>query len=302
MAALAPEPGPVVVVGSVNMDLVFTGLSALPAPGQTVGASDYQALPGGKGANQASAASAAGARVELVARVGDDELGAAALRDLSERGVGLHSTEVVPGATGVAGVLIDQHGENVVIVAPGANATLGPDSAQHPDLEHAVVLACLEIPLPTVLAWARLCRERGGTFVLNPAPARPLPPELLGLVDVLTPNETELAALGDAGQLLELGVGAVVVTLGAAGVRLHTAAGTIERPAYPVEVVDTTGAGDAFNGVLAAALAEGRALPDAVDLAAAAGALATRRVGARAALAGRDELLDLVSRSAAASA
>lgn len=299
MIAATPAPGLVIVVGSVNMDLVFTGLQSLPRAGQTVSATGFETLPGGKGANQASAAAAAGARVELVARVGSDSLGDAALSDLQARGIGLAGTSRVDGPTGVAGVLIDEAGENVVIVAPGANAALGPDSAAGIDEHRAVVLACLEIPLPTVLAWARLARERGWTFVLNPAPARPLPPELLQLVDVITPNQTELAALGNPQKLLEQGIGAVVVTLGAEGARLHTASGTVHQPAYPVHVVDTTGAGDAFNGALAAALAEGQALLDAVAFAAASGALATRRVGARSALASRDELLALLSRGPA---
>ena len=299
MIAATPAPGLVIVVGSVNMDLVFTGLTALPRAGQTVSAAGYETLPGGKGANQASAAAAAGARVELVARVGSDSLGDAALSDLGSRGIGLTGTSRVDGPTGVAGVLIDEAGENVVIVAPGANAQLGPDSVADVEASRVVVLACLEIPLPTVLAWARTSRERGWTFILNPAPARELPAELLALVDVITPNQTELQALGDAGQLVAHGIGAVVVTLGAEGAQLHTASGTVHQPAYPVDVVDTTGAGDAFNGALAAALAEGQALADAVAFAAASGALATRRVGARAALASRDELLALLSRGPA---
>lgn len=292
-----PQPA-VIVVGSVNMDLVFTGLAALPQPGETVPASAYRTLPGGKGANQASAAAGLGADVHLVACVGDDDLGDAALADLAARGVGLGHVGRTEGATGVAGVLIDRSGENVVIVAPGANAALGPDSVAAADPftgREVVVVACLEVPIETVLAWARVAREHGWTFILNPAPARELPNELLDLTDIVTPNATELASLATAADLVARGIRAVVVTRGGEGVDVTTADGTEHVPPFAVDVVDTTGAGDAFNGALAAALAEGQELRDAVAFAAAAGALATRRVGARDALPSREEVLALRS-------
>ena len=173
----------VIVIGSINMDLVFTDLDHLPEPGETVRSRTFAIMPGGKGANQASASARLGTDTRLVARVGDDDLGTQALADLSAAGLDVSLVARVGGATGVAGVLIDRTSENVVIVAPGANAELTADTvAAAPELDHAVVLACLEIPMDTVLAWARLARQRSWTFVLNPAPAQPLPDELLPLI------------------------------------------------------------------------------------------------------------------------
>ena len=284
---------PVIVVGSINMDLVFTDLDHIPEPGETVRSRTFAIMPGGKGANQASASARLGTETQLVARVGDDDLGTQALNDLAATGVDISLAERVTGATGVAGVLIDRTSENVVIVAPGANARLGTDTIEHaPDVEHAVVLACLEIPMETVLAWARLAQQRGWPFVLNPAPAQALPDELLPLISVLTPNETELEQIGrTTGELLDAGVGAVVVTLGAEGAAIHRPGSPVAtQSTFPVNPVDTTGAGDAFNGALAASLAAGHPLEAAVARGCAAGALATQAVGARASQPTLDEL------------
>ena len=277
---------PVIVVGSVNVDLVFADLEHLPAPGETVRSSGFATLPGGKGANQASAAAKLGAAVSLVARVGTDDHGDLALAALDGDGVDLALTARIDGATGVAAVLVDDRGENVVVVAPGANATLGPDSiGDAPDAEHAVVLACLEVPTDTVLAWSRLARARGWTFVLNPAPAQLLPDELLANVDVLTPNESELVAVGrTVEELLDAGVGAVVVTRGARGAELHRRGRPVHaQPSFDVHAIDTTGAGDAFNGGLVAALSQGLDLEHTLEWGCAAGALTTTGLGARAA-------------------
>jgi ribokinase len=284
---------PVIVVGSVNMDLVFTDLDHIPEPGETVRSRTFAIMPGGKGANQASASARLGTTTKLIARVGGDDLGAQALSDLAASGVDVSLIERVTGATGVAGVLIDRTSENVVIVAPGANAQLSPDTVEAaPDLEHAVVLACLEIPMETVVAWARLAQQRGWPFVLNPAPAQALPDELLPLISVLTPNQTELEQTGRSiEELLDAGVGAIVVTLGAEGAAIHrTGAPVALQSTFPVDPVDTTGAGDAFNGALAASLAAGHPLEAAVARGCAAGALATRAVGARASQPALDEL------------
>jgi ribokinase len=283
----------VIVVGSVNMDLVFTGLDHIPAPGETVRSGSFAIMPGGKGANQASASARLGMPTTLVARVGSDDLGTQALADLTASGVDVSLVERVDAATGVAGVLIDRTSENVVIVASGANALLSAETAgAAPQLDHAVVLACLEIPMETVIAWARLAHDRGWPFVLNPAPAQPLPDELLPMISVLTPNETELQQIGrTTDELLDAGIGAVVVTLGAEGAAIHRAdRATSTQPTFPVHPVDTTGAGDAFNGALAASLAEGHSLEAAVARGCAAGALATQAVGARASQPTRDEL------------
>ena len=276
---------PVIVVGSINMDLVFADLDHIPAPGETVRSRSFSVLPGGKGANQASASARLGVPTQLVARIGNDDLGNRALTDLEAGGVDTSFVERVTGPTGVAGVLIDDESENVVIVAPGANARLAAATAERPsEHDEAVVLACLEIPIETVVAWARVAKERGWTFVLNPAPARELPGELLPLIDVLTPNQTELEQIGrSTDELLDAGVGAIVVTLGSQGAAIHRKdAPTIRQSAFAVDPIDTTGAGDAFNGALAASLASGHRLEAAVARGCAAGALATREIGARA--------------------
>ena len=277
---------PVIVVGSVNVDLVFTALERLPAPGETVRSSGFEVLPGGKGANQACAAAKLGAAVSLVARVGTDDNGDLALAELESDGVGLALTRRVDGPTGVAAVLVDDLGENVVVVAPGANARLAPDSVDDAlDAEHAVVLACLEVPVDAVLAWSQVARSRGWTFVLNPAPAQALPDELLANVDVLTPNESELVGISrTVEELLEKGAGAVVVTRGARGAELHRRGHPVHtQPAFDVHAIDTTGAGDAFNGGLVAALSQGLDLEQALQRGCAAGALTTTGLGARAA-------------------
>lgn len=290
----------VIVVGSINMDLVFTGIPSLPRPGQTVTSAGFEVHPGGKGANQASAAAALGADVRLVAAVGTDDFAEQALADLDSRGVNLDAVSRVDGPTGVAAVLLESSGENIVIVTPGANGALsGATTAASSADAAAVVLACLEVPVPAVLAWAQEAARRGWPLVLNPAPApaQPLPPELLALTTVITPNETELESLGGVDALLAAGVKNVVVTRGAHGADLFEGASRgIHQQAFAVEPVDTTGAGDAFNGALATALAEGSSLAEAVEIAAATGAIATLGLGARSSLPSRAEVDKLRAR------
>jgi ribokinase len=313
MTELAPRPT-VIVVGSVNMDLVFTGIATLPTPGQTVASSGFQIMPGGKGANQASAAARLGAQVEFVAAIGTDDLGDQAYADLQASGINLANVARVNTSTGVAGVLIEDSGENVVIVVPGANATLKATDAapiaagisasiasDAPSAAAVVVLACLEVPIDVVTAWSRVASERGWTFILNPAPApaAPLPAELLANTTIITPNETELTALGDGtvGFLQSAGVDTVIVTRGGDGADLHeSGAELFHQPAFPANPVDTTGAGDAFNGALAFAIAAGHGIRDAVSIAGATGALSTRRVGARDALPTPAEVAELRGR------
>jgi ribokinase len=278
----------VVVVGSVNVDLVGAG-GRMPAPGETVAMSRFAETHGGKGGNQASAAAALGAETHLVGAVGDDDRGRAAVRDLRSRGVRVDALRTVPAPTGVAIILVDDEGENAIAIVAGANATV--TASQVTDaLEliegDAVVVACLEIPLPAIEAAASVAAARGWPMVLNPAPAppSPLPPSLIALCTVLTPNETEAELMGGPDALLASGAGAVVVTRGGAGSAIHSVRGEHHVPAFPAEVVDTTGAGDTFTAALAVALSEGNELPDAVRFAAAAGALSTERFGARGAL------------------
>jgi ribokinase len=289
----------VVVVGSANVDLIMR-MTHLPAPGETVIGASSSRAPGGKGANAAAAAARLGARTWFVGAVGDDELGRWTREDLESSGVDctLLATSGLP--TGVAHIWLDEAGENSIAVASGANGGVTADDVERAlariEEAEAVVLTNLEIPDEAVAAAARHAEGRGWRLVLNPAPAHPVAAEILARCSVVTPNETEAQVLAEEGDLLETGVDAVVVTLGARGAELRRR-GTeaVRQPPFPVEVLDTTGAGDAFSATIAWALADGRELEDAVRLAAGAGALATRGVGARSSLADRAELEAFVS-------
>jgi len=279
---------PVVVVGSINIDLVAAG-GRMPRPGETVSMERFAEVQGGKGGNQASAAAALGARVHFVGAVGSDHWGEAARADLAGRGIDVSGLATVDGATGVAIILVDDGGENSIAIVPGANAAVTPEAVESAlaalDLDDAVLVACLEIPLESVVAAARIGVARGWRVVLNPAPARELPAELVAAATVITPNETEVDALGGAEALLAAGAGAVVVTRGGEGVEVHPADGAAYQVAASrADIVDTTGAGDAFTAALAVALASGRELGDAVAWASAAGAIATEGFGARGSL------------------
>jgi len=279
---------PVVVVGSINIDLVAAG-GRMPRPGETVSMEGFAEVQGGKGGNQASAAAALGARVHFVGAVGSDHWGEAARADLVGRGIDVSGLATVEGATGVAIILVDDGGENSIAIVPGANAAVTPEAVESAlaalDLDDAVLVACLEIPLESVVAAARVGVARGWRVVLNPAPARELPAELVAAATVITPNETEVDALGGAEALLAAGAGAVVVTRGGEGVEVHPADGAAFRVAASrADIVDTTGAGDAFTAALAVALSNGSELGDAVAWASAAGAIATEGFGARGSL------------------
>jgi ribokinase len=303
MRETEPTPSSVVVVGSINVDLVVS-VPRLPAPGQTVIGGEHWRAPGGKGGNQAAAAARLGAGVALVASVGDDDLGRDAIEDLRLGGVDVTGIGRVNGVpTGVALIVVDGDGENQIAVASGANSRLQALDVQAEVARRRpkVVLAALEIPDDAVLAAARGAAEVGAMFLLNPAPYREIPTEILTIVDVLTPNQHEAAALaGPAdealgwGKLFERlsadGVRKLVVTLGSRGAAIHAADGETLVAAPEVDAVDATGAGDAFNGALAASLAEGRGMDEAVRRAVAAGSMATRARGARAGLPTRDEL------------
>ena len=295
-----PEPS-VVVVGSVNADLVVS-VAELPRAGETVTGGTFARHGGGKGANQAVAAARAGARVAMVGAVGADDLGDEALRELAADGVDVAAVARLDGVpTGVAAIVVDAAGENFVAVASGANAEIDAAVVEEavPRLigrgSDGIVLLGHEVLEPVVAAGIRAGREAGWRVVLNPAPARPLADDLEGVV--LTPNAHEAHALtGEqdvetAARALAERTGApVLVTLGAEGALLLD--GEAERlPAPAVEVVDTTGAGDAVNGALAAELAAGRPLREAARFAMAAAALSTRVAGARAGMPRRDEVL-----------
>jgi len=267
----------VTVIGSLNLDVVI-GLDRVPSAGETVLATGQHLVPGGKGLNQAVACARAGARTRMIGAVGDDDAAQLLLDAGAVSGVDVGGVRRVAGPSGTTWVMVQADGDNAIVVHPGANGTLdglGPD-----DLEavegSAVLVMQLEIPLAAVLSAALVARSVGTTVVLNAAPARALPPQLLDAVDVLVVNEHEAAELGSAvGQAR-----AVVVTLGAAGARLTDAAGTRAVAGIPATVVDTTGAGDAFTGYLAAGLASGLSLDNAVARAVVAGAIAVETPGA----------------------
>ncbi|HET6387386.1 MAG TPA: ribokinase [Armatimonadota bacterium] len=290
------HPG-VVVVGSSNLDLVAQ-VERAPGPGETVLCETYFTAPGGKGANQAVAAARMGAPVVFIACVGDDAAGAATRAGCERDGIDVRHVVMIPDApTGAAFIWVDRSGENRIVVASGANRRLSPahvDSAAADFAQAAVVLCQLETPLPTVRRALERGREAGARVILNPAPAAALDRELLSLVDILTPNESEAARLLGlpeaqtetpeelAERLLIAGAGAIVLTRGERGVLVLASSGSpVHIPAPPIDVVDTTGAGDVFSGALAAFLAGGADLVTAARLAVTAASLACTRPGAQ---------------------
>lgn len=285
----------VVVVGSLNLDLVAR-TPRIPQPGETVQGTDYSELPGGKGLNQAVAAARAGARVAMVGALGDDAAGDT-LRDVA-RGDGVDDrwiTTVNGVPTGRALIAVDDAAENSIVVVPGANAHVALT-----ELPVArVVLAQLEIDPAVVAAAFRRAREHRAITVLNPAPAERAPADLLALADIVIPNQHELEVLGGRQALADAGVRTLVVTLGGDGADLFDgtdpSATALHVDPFPIEPVDTTGAGDAFCGGLVARLAAGDALTDALVFAAANGALATTRAGAVPSLPTADETLALIA-------
>lgn len=266
----------VTVVGSANLDLVAR-VARIPGPGETLLASDYAEHAGGKGLNQAVAAARAGASVRFVGAVGNDAAG----RRLDEVMVaeGIDPVLAISDLpTGRALISVDDRAENAIVVVPGANTSVVADldAVARADL----ALFQLEVPIDVVTEAAVAAAAASVTVVVNPAPARDLPDRLVSACDVLVPNQHEVELLGGADGLLDRGAAAVVVTLGDAGADLITVGGRERIDPFPVDPVDTTGAGDAFCGALAARIAAGAELRDAVTWAAAAGALATTVHGA----------------------
>ncbi len=292
----------IVTVGSANCDLVCRA-ERLPAPGETILGGQFFQAAGGKGANQAVAAARLGGQVTFVARLGRDDYGDRAIAGYQADGLDtrfIARDDEAP--SGVALILVDQTGENSIVVAPGANARLTADdvaAAGDAFTGAQVVLCQLEVPLEAVATAVRLGRQAGATVILNPAPARPLPRELLAGVDILVPNETEARLLGAEESTLDrLGVPTVVLTRGARGALLVSGGERLAVAAPLVEAVDTTAAGDAFCGALAVAVAEGRPLAEAVGRACAAGALAATVAGAQPSLPTLAQLESLLGRAA----
>jgi len=290
----APAAADVVCVASWNADLISKVARPI-ARGETLMAGDFSISPGGKGSNASVAAARQGARVALLARIGDDDFGRMGMALWHAEGIDTSHVEQVAGErSGVAQILVYEDGDNSIAVYPGAGSGLGARHAQAAAKLLAgcrVVMASCEVPAEATLEAFRLARAAGALTLLNPAPARPLSDELLALVDVLTPNESELFLLAGeahsgsadqaAARLLGRGARAVLVTLGAAGCRLYQAGQPPHSiPGRAMAVRDTIGAGDTFTGALAAALARGEALHAAMQWANAAAALSVTRHGA----------------------
>ncbi|MFE8016623.1 ribokinase [Streptomyces antibioticus] len=288
----------IVVLGSTNMDLVAY-VEKAPQRGETVTGREFRTIPGGKGANQAIAAAHAGGIVSMIGAVGNDSFGARLRSTLEHSGVNTDHLRTVESPSGTAHIVVDDEGGNAIVVVPGANGTvdhLAPGDEGLIASADALLLQ-LEIPLAAVVAGAEAARAHGVRTILTPAPARPLPPELLAVVDLLVPNEHEATALTGrtdpreaAAALLE-SVPEVVVTLGAAG-SLYLARGAepVEVPAPRVTAVDSTGAGDTFVGALAVARGEDLPMREALAWAAAAAALSVQRPGASASMPYRSEI------------
>jgi ribokinase len=290
---LATTEFDVCVVGSANLDLVARA-QRLPGPGETVMGHDFAEHPGGKGLNQAVAAARAGGRVAFVSAVGHDNAGDVLLAVLDGDSIDRQRVQRVGASTGRALIGVSDDAENSIIVVPGANALV-----EAADMAAArAVLVQLEIPIEQVEMALRQARAAGAITVLNPAPAQPVADRIVALCDVIVPNQHEIELLGGVEHLLAAGAGAVVVTLGAAGAAVHTANRRVDVPAYPVTPVDTTGAGDSFCGALAARLAAGDQLPEAVRFGTAAGGLATTRHGAVPSIPTAAEIVSLMQQHA----
>jgi ribokinase len=303
----------IVVVGSLNADFIVH-VSRFPVPGETLRGDRFAVMPGGKGGNQACAAARLGGSVALAGQVGKDSHGEWLRRSLEETGVDAHLVSTDEGTgTGVALITIAADGENHIVLAPGANGTFGPErlAPALPFLRSAsVVLLQLEVPMDTVIRAAVEAHAAGATVILDPAPAATVPDQLLGLCSFLTPNESELAILsGDrpddgetpldvidarARRLLARGGRSVLVKLGARGVRLVEPEEAWHWSAFNVKAVDTTAAGDAFNGALAVALAEKQTVETALTFASAAAAISVTRAGAQPAMPTREEVDRLI--------
>jgi len=288
----------ILVIGSANMDLVAFA-DRLPGPGETL-LGNFHSFEGGKGGNQAVAAARAGGKVAFLGRIGLDPFGARLRKSLQENGIDTRLSGEVEGPSGVA-IIMSGGGNNMIVVAPGANDRVTEDILDKSMLAGIrFVLAQLEIPLASVIKAAKLARQEGAVFILDPAPARSLPRDLLAHVDWLTPNESEAVTLlgvrelGDpleaAVKLKALGPKGVVLKLGGEGAVLLEEDQPILVPAYEASPVDTTAAGDAFNGAFAVALSEGKSPVRAVRFACAAAAISVTRHGAQPAMASRPEI------------
>jgi ribokinase len=287
-----------VVVGSINLDLVSIA-PRIPLPGETLTGTSFASFPGGKGANQAFAAARLGTQVSMIGKLGNDSFGAELRANLESAGVDTAAVEVESTSSGIAQIITAENGENIIVVTPGANAAVSPQYVEkHIEVirRSSIVLTQLETPLETVEFLASIARKEGIPLVLDPAPARPLPKSLLERVDWLTPNESETSSLLGlksqdipedeleevAETLLQRGSRNVLLKLGQRGCFLALADGRrLPLPAYAVRAIDSTAAGDAFNGAFASALLEGHDPVRAASWASAVAAISVTRRGAQ---------------------
>jgi ribokinase len=300
----------IIIVGSLNADLVVR-TPRFPQPGETISGEDLLIIPGGKGANQAVAAARQGASTAMVGRVGNDSFGPELLGNLKQNHVDTsHVQTDTQAATGTAIIVVDATGQNSIVLSPGGNGRVTPaDINDVPFGDYKLLLLQLEIPVEAVLAAAQRAKENGLRVLLNPAPARFLPDELLSLPDFLVPNESELSLLTDrpvndiasaesaAKTLLERGVQNVIVTLGANGALIVNKHITKHVPSFNVDVVDTTAAGDAFIGGFASALLQEKSIEEAVRYGCACGALAATKFGAQPSLPTKDDVDKFLNQS-----
>jgi ribokinase len=289
----------IVVIGSLNMDLVVK-VARMPQPGETVPGSSFQTIPGGKGANQAAAAALLGSRVSMVGRVGKDAFGSTLIENLNRQGVNSDHVRLdSQAATGTAMILVDDQGQNSIVVAAGANSLVNREDIDRVEslLSRAqYLLLQFEVPLETVEYAMDIAKRHGVKVMLNPAPAHPVPREFLSRADFLIPNESEASLLSGvpvhdvasateaARRLYDQGVPVVILTLGEHGALVVSDELVCQVRAEKVEVVDTTAAGDAFIGGLATALGQGYGLEEAVRYATCAGTLTVTRFGAQTSL------------------
>jgi len=286
----------VLVIGSSNTDMVLK-VPRIPAPGETILGSEFFVIPGGKGANQAVAASRTGAQVTFMACVADDAFGLQAIENYRKDGINTNYIKVQTGThSGVALINVSADGENSISVAPGANSSLRPEDIHafsEAFMGARMVLVQLETPMETIEAAAQLARSMGIPLILNPAPAAKLSDELLKKISIITPNETEAALLTGreeasvneipmmAAELFNKGIETVLITLGSKGIFLKNKNFEGFIVGYQVKAVDTTAAGDVFNGALAAALASEKPIREAIDFAQKAAAISVTRMGAQ---------------------
>jgi ribokinase len=298
----------IIVVGSLNADLVVRA-PRFPQPGETISGEDLKIIPGGKGANQSVAAARQGASVAMVGRVGNDSFGPELINNLKHNGVDTAHVQIdAEAATGTATIIVDAKGQNSIVLSPGGNGRVSPADLNIVSFsDYKLLLLQLEIPLEPVLAAANHAKEKGLRVVLNPAPARTLPDQLIALPDFIVPNEGELSLLTNqpvkdlasaenaAKALLARGAQTVIVTLGANGALIVNQEVTKHIPAFQVDVVDTTAAGDAFIGGFASAVLQDKPLGEAVRYGCACGALAATKFGAQPSLPTKQEVEGFMS-------